>query len=430
MLMVLALASVADARTFRVNKTGDHATGACTRADCTLREAVIAANARTGPDTVLLRGGRVYGLALAGAGENFAATGDLDTIDTLAIRTAKPRRGRRARPATIDGNDLDRVLHALGSLSITRLVIRDGTAENALDSGGGIYSEGAPVRILRSVVRDNVAAEQGGGVHIDASTPPGTLTILRSVITANSALGNGGGGVSVDGGVTTVIRSSTISANQSANVAGGLRQSDGTLSITSSTVSGNTADNTGGGIRFSGGTEAAINMKNVTLEGNRSDSDGGGIRISSGSANLTSVTIIRNTITGSGDGGGLQEDSSEPINVKSSVIARNTIGTGSGTDCFSNGGLTSGGHNLIGVLASPCDGFTGTGDFSSGDPLLGALRNNGGPTKTACPQAGSPVINKGAPDAPKRDQRGRKRVGLPDVGACERTPRKRRNRRR
>jgi CSLREA domain-containing protein len=432
-LALLAFSGSAAAKTFRVNKTADHAVGPCTRSDCTLREAVVAANARTGLDTILLRGGRVYGLALAGAGENFAATGDLDVIDPVVIRPAKPRRGRRARRATIDGNDLDRVLHALASTSISRLVIRDGNASVAVEDGGGIGSDGAPVTIARSVLRENLATGEGGGVDIDDDTlPGGRLTIRRSVITANSAAGDGGGGVSADE-VTTLVRRSTISANHSANVAGGLRQSGGTLEIAASTVSRNLADNTSGGIRFSG-SAGVLTLTNVTIEGNRAESSGGGIRISSGTANLTAVTIVRNAgdadnDSPTSDGGGLQEDSDEPVTVKSSIIALNTIGMGTGPDCFSNTGLVSGGHNLRGSADPACTGFTGPGEIVSATPLLGALRNNGGPTKTACPKKGSPAINAGAPDAPARDQRGRKRVRRPDVGACEFVPRKKKRRR-
>jgi len=432
-LALLVVPGVAGAKTFRVNKTADHAVGGCTRADCTLREAVVAANARTGADTILLRGGRVYGLALAGAGENFSATGDLDVTDPLAVRPAKPRRGHRARRATIDANDLDRVLHALDSTSISRLVIRDGNAGLVDEEGGGIESAGAPVKVTRSVLQGNVALGDGGGVDVDEDTlPGGTLTIRRSVITANSSMGNGGGGVSADE-VSTVIRRSTISANQSANVAGGLRQSGGTLEITASTVSRNVAENTSGGIRFSD-SAAIMTLTNVTIEGNRADSSGGGIRVSSGTANLTAVTIIRNIGGADGgggaEGGGLQEDSSEPVMVKNSIIALNTIGAGSiGPDCFGDSDYVSGGHNLLGSSDPVCTGFTGPGDGVSGTPLLGALRNNDGPTKTACPQKGSPAINAGANDAPMRDQRGRKRVGLPDIGACEFVPRKRKRRR-
>ena len=46
------------ADTFQVTKTFDSRDGACD-ADCSLREAIIAANARPGPDTVIVPAGEL-----------------------------------------------------------------------------------------------------------------------------------------------------------------------------------------------------------------------------------------------------------------------------------------------------------------------------------------------------------------------------------
>ena len=71
------LPSQALAATYTVTKTTDTADGSC-NADCSLREAVIAANATpSGTDTIVVPAG-TYSLTLDGAGENLAETGDLD----------------------------------------------------------------------------------------------------------------------------------------------------------------------------------------------------------------------------------------------------------------------------------------------------------------------------------------------------------------
>jgi hypothetical protein len=59
-------------------------------------------------------------------------------------------------------------------------------------------------------------------------------------------------------------------------------------------------------------------------------------------------------------------------------------------------------------------------DRNNQDPLLGPLANNGGPTLTHLPQAGSPAIDHGS-GCPPTDQRGAARpVGLAcDIGAVE-----------
>ena len=93
--------------------------------------------------------------------------------------------------------------------------------------------------------------------------------------------------------------------------------------------------------------------------------------------------------------------------------------------------LTSAGYNLIG------DGDVGLGQLfpaRTGDqvgapgnpinPRLGSLRNNGGPTPTLLPLAGSPALNTGNPlfaGFPFNDQRGYRRIAGAriDIGAVE-----------
>jgi len=89
---VLLGASAAEARTYTVNDRTDHAPDGCTRADCTLREAVIAINARKGPDTIVLPSRKPYKLAIASTGEDKAANGDLD-ITSGPLTIVHPGRG-------------------------------------------------------------------------------------------------------------------------------------------------------------------------------------------------------------------------------------------------------------------------------------------------------------------------------------------------
>jgi CSLREA domain-containing protein len=65
-----------------VTKTADTSDGTCD-ADCSLREAITAANANAGVDTVSIPAG-TYTFTLAGAAENSNATGDYD-ISTARI---------------------------------------------------------------------------------------------------------------------------------------------------------------------------------------------------------------------------------------------------------------------------------------------------------------------------------------------------------
>src|SRR5512135_2739983 len=87
-LVVVVLTTSALADTYDVDRTDDASppATACTAApnDCSLRGAVIAANQHVGADVINVPAG-TYTLAIAGAGEDQAASGDLDITDDLSI---------------------------------------------------------------------------------------------------------------------------------------------------------------------------------------------------------------------------------------------------------------------------------------------------------------------------------------------------------
>lgn len=89
LLAVAPILATADAATFSVTKTADSADGSC-GADCSLREAMMAANADADGDTVTVPAGR-YDLTLSDgpdAGGDTPAIGDLDIRAAVAIRGA------------------------------------------------------------------------------------------------------------------------------------------------------------------------------------------------------------------------------------------------------------------------------------------------------------------------------------------------------
>jgi len=71
------------------------------------------------------------------------------------------------------------------------------------------------------------------------------------------------------------------------------------------------------------------------------------------------------------------------------------------------------------VLTDAEAGLKDIGSDLGGSAGLEPLRRNGGPTKTHALRRSSRAIDKGPPDAPRKDQRGVRRRD-PDIGSFER----------
>ena len=348
--------------------------------DCSLREAIRAANtdlpvdacgAGSGPDNVSVPAG-TYTLAIPGAGEDAAATGDLDVTADLAIS------GAGAATTIVDGADLDRVVHVVaGSVEVSGFTIRNGLTP---DLGGAISNSGN-LALTASIVSDSTGST-GGAIF---NAPGATMGLTSSTVTGNTA--SGAGAI--------------------------YNYSGSTLSVVASTISGNTATSgDGGGIynRHDTGVLPAgiVTLENSTISGNTASSGAGIFNI--GTLTATSTTITANT--GTSAPGGLRNGASATL--KNTIVAANPGGNCLGT-------ITSLGHNLS--SDSSC-GLSSAGDLENVDPMLGPLADNGGPTETHEPLGGSSAIDAGSGDCPPpaTDQRGVTRPLGPncDIGAVER----------
>src|SRR5438046_171489 len=88
-----------------------------------LREAVIAANANPGPDTIVLFAG-TYTLTIVGANEDAAATGDLDISDDVTIMGA----GESQTFIDASGISGDRAFQIIsGTVTMSGLAIQNGS---------------------------------------------------------------------------------------------------------------------------------------------------------------------------------------------------------------------------------------------------------------------------------------------------------------
>ncbi len=173
----------AEAKTFEVTRTADSAPNGCNQGGCTLREAAIAANVRSGKDVIVLRSNQLYRIEILGAGEDAAATGDFDLTGPTALRTT----GRR--PATVHADGADRQFDAFARAQFRNLKLTDGTAND----GGAIRARGGDIALTGMELTGSAAvaiySDGRGGVELNRSRISGTA--LYSVLDAN------GGGVRV-----------------------------------------------------------------------------------------------------------------------------------------------------------------------------------------------------------------------------------------
>jgi CSLREA domain-containing protein len=244
---------------FVVTKTTDTNDGVCTRRDCSLREAIVAANAAPGADTITLPSG-VFKLT-RGGDDDTAAGGDLDITDAATIVGAGARRTIINAIGIPGGDRVIDVIGAATTLSITGVTIKGGRAGG--DLGGGIRSAG-PLTVANSTVRGNRAGAGGG----------------------------------IDSAVSLTLKRSTISVNRSTSDCGGLRVV-GSAEIVNSTISGNQVTGGGNGAAISVGAlgqPTTLKISHVTIANNSSADPARGA-LSGGS---TQVALLERTILSNG----------------------------------------------------------------------------------------------------------------------------------
>jgi hypothetical protein len=404
-------ANPAEAATLTVTNTSDSGAGS-------LRQAVSDASAAAGDDVI------VFDPTLFSSSQTISL---LSGIAIPATGGALTIQGTGASLLTIQRDPSVSTLqlfNTLASLTMSGVTLQNGVASlsggavlvkgnatltlvdsvltgNAAQFGGAISVYGGFLDLERCTITTNSASTGGGAISfsIPGGRATGSLLVENSTITGNTVTTkisgpyNGGGGIIFTGTVATsapaqftpgslVIRNSTISSNSSAGSGGGVYMefATGSMLVQDSTITGNTAGTVGGGIRT------------YFLEGG-------------GQLTVTNSVISNNSAHVAGQ----DINCSNPININYSALGMN--------DAATQFSATSG-NILLGPVGAPIN-------F-----MLGPLSNNGGPTQTEVPQAGSPLINAGSnalvPVSLTSDQRGAqyRRIfgGTVDIGAVEVQP--------
>ncbi|MCU0302734.1 MAG: right-handed parallel beta-helix repeat-containing protein [Thermoanaerobaculales bacterium] len=299
LLLALSLTMPASATTLTVTRFDDPIPDGCFPADCSLREAIILANAQSGLDTVVLATG-IYQLSLTGADEDAGLTGDLDSTDDLELVGA----GRTL--TTILSFALgDRLLHVqFADFTARDLLLSGGTVQGANGYGGGLFLAGAGtgnVSLTRVDITASSATQGGGGIYASA---PASLTLNDCDVSNNT-----GGGLAAIETVTLEVTGCHLSDNSGGAIAI-LTANAGYARIQSTVISDNVGDaEAGGGLTVASSFDRLeLEVVDCTFDGNIGGSWAGGLQVFSDEPGLVSGTVVRTVFSNnetSGVGGGL-----------------------------------------------------------------------------------------------------------------------------
>ena len=475
-LLTAFAGSAGASTTITVDSNGDGVATATNCTDlvpgnCTLRDAALAAldgdtiNFDASISLITLAGGTVETTAVniigpgassltitttaaAGSYDLFSVEGIGDAVISGLTVTKNRIKSLNDGKFTLDGVTVSGSTGAYGGALYAgndgELEIIDSTFENntATTNGGAVYIyNDNDATISGSTFTNNESLGDGGAIFGEIHY---NVTIVDCTITGNSAADDGGGLAFYAKKPDNVlsITDTTIDANDAGDLGGGLKidaQDPLIVSITNSTVSNNTAQTDAGILFDEGGITATIN--NSTISANAALYGSGGVYIGSGSSlTVNQSTISANSSAGSytgTDGGGIQlGDNTSVVTLSGSIVSGNSSGVAGAADFGLYSSLASdtasitATNSLIGEVDSRIT-VNGTNNVSSTNPMLGALANNGGPTKTMALLTGSPAIDAGPnPVATftgnEFDQRGagyaRIVGGLVDIGAFELQP--------
>lgn len=306
----IALPTASEAATYTVTTATDD-NGSCDTTDCSFREAVLAANANPGADTIKFStstAGTTHTIALT-SGSAFGEYDNFYITDELTIS------GLGVKATVLDGDALDNVFYvdASGTVTFENLTIQNGYSS----SGAGMYAR-SDITLDTVVIRDNeayscsgyyVCGGAGGGIHIyDA-----TLDVSNSDFLGNSADNNGGGIYADETDVT--ISDSTFRDNS--GVGGAIAQFESTLYINESQFVQNDSRSYGGAIYSTGETTIA----NSSFVANEASNSGGALYLKNEDQSIATSTFLQNV---SGESGGAIKISSANTEIKNVIMKSNS----------------------------------------------------------------------------------------------------------
>ena len=248
---------------FEVNQTDDHDDGTCGTTDCTLREAINAANGNgAGTDTI------TFDATVFASKQTIALSqGLLPLINTDILINGPTASGAGV---TINADANNSIFDVIGGTStFSNLTLSGG---NINGDGGAIQQSGASILTLNNcTLSGNSASRRGGAIYTNAM-----LTLNSCTLSGNGNTVTGAGGGIYSSGTLT-LNSCTLSGNRADN-GGGLFIGMGAFNLSNTIVAGNTAPT-------NPDLSGTINAGDYNLIGNSQ----GAIFSGSASHNLTGV---------------------------------------------------------------------------------------------------------------------------------------------
>jgi hypothetical protein len=380
---------------FTVDTTAQRGSAGDLTSNCTLGDALVAANTDAAVDacshTNLGSGGPFQLVLPAGVGPFVLELSEPGTAGRVGLPIVSANVTVHGNGNTVERNgtfacpdptaDEFRIFEVArgGRLVVEMLDLRNGCAP----ASGAVHNAGQLVLHGVTITDSTAFADDGGGIGNER----GNAELVDTTIADNHAYGDGGGIYNARS-ATLVLTRSTVALNSASN-GGGIENMASDATLLNSTISSNTADN-GGGISNSGG--AGLTLVNSTIAANQA-----------------------------GRGHGLFNRIGS-ISLANSILADRCVFERSP-------GRTDAGHNL--ERWNGC-GLTAASSLVNLRIELGPLQDNGGLTPTHAVRSGSPAIDAGhagtciVAGVDGMDQRGLARpdgdptgAGACDIGAVE-----------
>ncbi|WP_146461858.1 beta strand repeat-containing protein [Rubripirellula tenax] len=307
-------------------------------------------------DQSLIAGNFSAGVSGSGGGILALGTAQVNVVDTEISGNVASRAGGGIEVATDPSSRNALTLTGVELSDNNAGVLDDDATAAAPGNGGGLHITGSGNALVsESLVSENIAANEGGGLWNGSGTLIVENTQIVNNIASGAASDAGGGGIYNEGGIVFVNDSMLVGniADGTAGSGGGVLSAAGRVSLFDTLVSANVANRAGGGIESTSG--ASINLDGARLIDNVAGPAGTAAPGNGGALHVTGNLAAR-------EGGGLWNDKGT-LTVDGTTITGN-IARGPAADDGGGGVFNNGGNLVISnasIASKVADGLSGSG---------------------------------------------------------------------